>query len=120
MPAMWKRLSDFIFGEPVRNDLPARVVQQIEARQCVSERLISWVQFILILLFGSLWLVSQQVNMSGTSFEVVPSALAAYFVFTVTRLVLSYRMPLPHWFLTLSVLMDVALLMLLIWSFHIQ
>lgn len=117
---MWKRLSDFIFGEPVRNDLPARVVQQIEARQCVSERLISWVQFILILLFGSLWLVSQQVNMSGTSFEVVPSALAAYFVFTVTRLVLSYRMPLPHWFLTLSVLMDVALLMLLIWSFHIQ
>ena len=120
MPAMWKRLSDFIFGEPVRHDLPARVVQQIEAGQCVSERLISWVQFILILLFGSLWLVSQQVNMYGTSFEVVPSALAAYFVFTVTRLVLSYRMPLPHWFLTLSVLMDVALLMLLIWSFHIQ
>lgn len=120
MPAMWQKLSDFIFGEPVRHDLPARVVQQIEAGQCISERLISWVQFILILLFGSLWLVSQQVNMSGTSFEVVPSALAAYFVFTVTRLVLSYRIPLPHWFLTLSVLMDIALLMLLIWSFHIQ
>ncbi|MEX0693338.1 MAG: adenylate/guanylate cyclase domain-containing protein [Rhodospirillales bacterium] len=117
---MWQKLSDFIFGEPVRHDLPARVVQQIEAGQCISERLISWVQFILILLFGSLWLVSQQVNMSGTSFEVVPSALAAYFVFTVTRLVLSYRIPLPHWFLTLSVLMDIALLMLLIWSFHIQ
>ncbi len=120
MPCMWQKLSDFIFGEPVRQEMPARVVQQIDARQCVSERLISWVQFILILLFGGLWLVSQQVNMADTAFQVVPLALAAYFVFTVTRLVLSYRISLPHWFLTLSVLMDIALLMLLIWSFHIQ
>lgn len=117
---MWQKLSDFIFGEPVRQEMPARVVQQIDARQCVSERLISWVQFILILLFGGLWLVSQQVNMADTAFQVVPLALAAYFVFTVTRLMLSYRISLPHWFLTLSVLMDIALLMLLIWSFHIQ
>jgi adenylate cyclase len=117
---MWQKLSDFIFSEPVRHEMPARVLEQINARQCVSERLISWVQFILILLFGGLWLVSQQVNMSDAAFQVVPLALAAYFVFTVTRLVLSYRVALPHWFLTLSVLMDVALLMLLIWSFHIQ
>jgi hypothetical protein len=75
MPAMWKRLSDFIFGEPVRNDLPARVVQQIEARQCVSERLISWVQFILILLFGSLWLVSQQVNIPARLLKWCPRPL---------------------------------------------
>jgi len=120
MLAMWQQLCDFVFGEPVRQEMPARVVQQIAARQDVSERLISWVQFILILLFGGLWLVSQQVNMSGTMFEVVPWALLAYFVFTVTRLVLSYRTSLPHWFLTVSVLLDVALLMVLIWSFHIQ
>lgn len=120
MLAMWQKLSDFIFGEPVRQEMPARVMQQIEAQQNVSERLISWVQFILILLFGGLWLLSQQVNMSGTKFQVVPWALLAYFVFTVTRLLLSYRIVLPHWLLTLSVLMDVALLMLLIWSFHIQ
>ncbi|WNK00065.1 adenylate/guanylate cyclase domain-containing protein [Thalassospiraceae bacterium LMO-JJ14] len=117
---MWQKLSDFIFGEPVRQEMPARVIQQIETRQCVSERLISWVQFILIVLFGALWVASQQVNMNDTAFQVVPFALAAYFVFTMTRLVLSYRIALPHWLLTLSVLMDIALLMLLIWSFHIQ
>jgi len=100
--------------------MPARVLEQIEMRQRVSERLISWVQFILISLLGSLWAVAQQVNMSGTQFEVVPAALAAYFVFTVTRLVLSYRISLPPWFLTISVFVDIALLMLLIWSFHIQ
>ena len=117
---MWQQLSDFVFSEPVRQALPARVKQQIERRQAVSERLISWVQFALIVLFGSLWLAAQQVNMTDTPFQVVPVALAAYFVFTVTRLILSYRISLPHWFLTISVLMDVALLMLLIWSFHIQ
>ena len=94
--------------------MPVRVRQQIERRQAVSERLISWVQFALIVLFGSLWLAAQQVNMTDTPFQVVPLALAAYFVFTVTRLILSYRIALPHWFLTISVLMDVALLMLLI------
>lgn len=117
---MWQRLSNFIFSEPVRQEMPARVVQQINAQQCVSERLISWVQFILIVLFGALWVASQQVNMNDQAFQVVPLTLAAYFGFTVTRLILSYRIALPHWFLTLSVLMDIALLMLLIWSFHIQ
>lgn len=117
---MWQQLSDFVFGEPVRQEIPGRVKQQIEQRQALGERLISWVQFTLIVLFGTLWLAAQQVNMTDTPFQVVPLTLAAYFVFTVTRLILSYRITLPHWFLTVSVLADVALLMLLIWSFHIQ
>jgi len=117
---MIKKLQNFLFGEPVRSTIPARVRQEIEARQGESERLISWVQFVLIVLFGVLWLLSLRVNMNATEFQVVPLALSAYFVFTVTRLLLSYRMSLPHWLLTLLVFMDVALLMLMIWSFHIQ
>ena len=120
MPVMFKGLPSFIFGEPVRDVLPARVQQQIQARQNASERLISWVQFLMIVLFGALWLVSQQVNMGSAKFQVVPTALAAYFVFTLVRLFLAYKDALPAWFLTVSVLMDVALLMVLIWSFHIQ
>tara|TARA_R110000787_G_scaffold63679_11_gene144156 strand:- start:257704 stop:259029 length:1326 start_codon:yes stop_codon:yes gene_type:complete len=118
---MWQKLSTFIFGEPVRDHLPARVLEQIQTRQDASERLISWVQFVLIVLFASLYLVSQGLSaMMATRFEVVPFALAAYFVFTVVRMILSYRNALTHWFLTLSVLMDVTLLMVMIWSFHIQ
>jgi len=47
---MWQNLSTFIFGEPVRDHLPARVLEQIQARQDASERLISWAQFVLIVL----------------------------------------------------------------------
>lgn len=96
MRTIIKKLQNFLFGEPVRSTIPARVQQEIEARQGESERLISWVQFVLILLFGVLWLLSQRVNMNATEFQVVPLALSAYFVFTLTRLLLSYRMSLPH------------------------
>lgn len=117
---MWRHFCDFLFGEPVNDQLPARVRAQIADRQDTSERLISWVQLILILLFGGLWFASEKVTMSMTEIEVVPFALAAYFVFTVVRLMVSYRMRLPGWYLVLSIIVDIALLMLLIWSFHIQ
>ena len=48
------------------------------------------------------------------------SVIAAYFLFTVARLVLSYRMRLPGWLLVVSMLADTALLLGLIWWFHIQ
>ncbi len=116
---MWQNCLNFIFGEPVPADLPARVQNSIDARQNQAERLISWVQFALISFFGALWLVSQQFNMSR-GMQIVPYVLLGYFLFTVMRLFVAYKDCLPHWFLTLSVLMDVALLMALIWSFHIQ
>ena len=47
-------------------------------------------------------------------------ALMTYFVFSVFRVWLSYRVRLPGWFLSLSVGADLALLMTVIWSFHIQ
>ena len=50
----------------------------------------------------------------------MPYALAAYFGFTVLRLGLAYRGRLPGWLLSLSVVIDMALLMGLIWSFHLQ
>jgi adenylate cyclase len=114
---MWAKISDFIFGEAVEGELPARVQEQIRDRQNAGERLISWVQFIVIVLFGVLWYVSPKM---GHEFQPVPWVLAGYFVFTLIRLWLAYRATLPTWFLTLSVLADMALLMVLIWSFHIQ
>lgn len=110
-----------IFGEPVREKLPTRVLNEIQARQDTSERLISWVQMALVTLFIALWATSQKFSsMAMTEIEVVPMALGAYFVFTLIRLVASHRMRLPPWYLYLSIVADMALLMLMIWAFHIQ
>ena len=50
----------------------------------------------------------------------MPVTLAVYCVFTCGRLWLAMRRRLRPWFLALSVVVDIAMLMLTIWSFHLQ
>lgn len=106
-------------GGPPETGIPARVRAEIRARENASERLISWVQLAIVSLFSTLYLLAPRAE-GGEGFNFVPIALAAYFAFTVLRLVLSYRFELPQWFLLLSIVVDMALLVGLIFSFHIQ
>ncbi len=115
---MWKP-SEFIFGKRPDTTLPERVLISIASQQQESEKLIGWVQLMLALIFASLWAVSPP-SPNTFSFQPVPWAIAFYTVFTLGRLVYSYRGNLPDWLLVLSVVMDMGLLMTLIWSFHIQ
>lgn len=113
------RIARLIFGERPNENLPARVQEAIARQQIESERLIGWVQLALGLIFFSLWAVSPDpTNMPRI--EPVPWALSIYLAFTVIRLIAAHRGRLPDWFLTASVVIDMALLMTLIWSFHIK
>jgi adenylate cyclase len=85
-----------------------------------SERLIGWFQLVVVLLFGALYLISPKTFSPDAPFEPVPWVLGTYFVFTVARLALAYRRPLPRIMLYASVVLDMALLLGLIWSFHVQ
>ncbi|MEP2707259.1 MAG: adenylate/guanylate cyclase domain-containing protein [Roseibium sp.] len=106
-------------GGPPETGLPDRVRAEIRAQEASSERLISWVQLALVLFFASLYAVAPRAE--GTlGFNFVPLALSIYFLFTVLRLALSYRFVLPEWYLLTSIAVDMALLVGLIFSFHIQ
>lgn len=102
--------------------LPARVVSLIRAQEEVSERLVGWVQLGLVTTFGALYVLAPRPADApmGGLLEPVPVTLTAYFLFTVARLALSYRGRLPAWLLLVSILADTALLLGLIWWFHIQ
>ena len=100
--------------------LPERVRDAIRAEQDRSEVLVGWMQIAVVAMFAALYAISPKTFMRATTFEPVPWALAAYAAFTLLRLILAYRMRLPAWFLTLSVIIDVALLLGLIWTFHLQ
>ena len=112
-------------GEDIREGtvsaegMPERVAADIERREAQAERLIGWAQLTAVVFFAVLYAIAPRAE-GATGFNFVPVALAAYFVFTVLRLWLSYRFVLPAWFLFLSIFVDVALLMALIFSFHIQ
>ena len=116
---MLARLRSFIFGEKTQGKLPRRVQDTIACQQQESEKLIGWVQFTLVATFFSLYLLSPKTG-AQFMFQPVPWAISLYFLFTLIRLVASYRNYLPGWLLIASVIMDMGLLMFLIWSFHIQ
>jgi len=101
--------------------LPARVQRLVDAEEEKSERLITWVQLSIVLVFGTLYfLAPRPPDAEHTMFEPVPLILAPYALFTVVRLVLTHRGFLPGWFLVLSMLVDVTMLWSLILSFHVD
>ena len=57
---------------------------------------------------------------ADAGFEPVPWFLSIYLAFTLIRLLLAHKRLLPYWVLVMSVVMDMALLMGLIWSYHLQ
>ncbi len=117
---MWNALKSRLAGGDEYRALPERVKAAIRSQQDDSEVLIGWIQLSVVGTFGTLYLVSPKTFSAEATFEPVPWALAAYFGFTVVRLALAYARRLPGWFLGLSVVVDIGLLMALIFSFHLQ
>jgi adenylate cyclase len=100
--------------------LPERVERAVREQQDASEALIGWIQLAVVLTFAALYAISPKTFAAEAPFRPVPWAIGIYSLFTVARLALAYRMRLPAWLLTLSILIDMGLLFCLIWSFHLQ
>ncbi len=98
--------------------LPERVRLAVREQEDATERLISWVQLGIVVIFGTLYLLSPKPE--GLGFAPVPWALGIYLALTLIRVAWSHLARLPDWSLAASVFFDMALLMVLIWSFHIQ
>jgi adenylate cyclase len=116
---MWNDFIAFIFGRPAQRQLPERVRAAIARQQVNAEILIGWTQFALVLFFLALYTIAPK-PADGTLFHPVPWVLSAFLVFTLVRLTLAHRRIIATWFLAGSVVADIGLLLLLIWSFHIQ
>jgi adenylate cyclase len=116
---MWQRMVSFVLGEGPKGTPPERVRWLIHEQQVRSEILIGWVGFALVLFFLVLYTVSPKTS-AGTRFLPVPWVLCAFFAVTGLRLVLAYRRWLNPAFLIAGVCLDIALLLGLIWSFHLQ
>lgn len=98
--------------------LAPRVHAAIQAQEDRSEQLVGWVQLLVVGTFGVLFLLAPK-ELPIPLWERAPlMAIAAYLAFTLLRLFLSYRMRLPGWLLGVSIVADMALLMLLIWGYH--
>jgi len=100
--------------------LPERVRAAIREQQDRSEIMIGWFQLGVVLLIGSFYFAAPKTFSDEAEFAPVPWALGIYLGLTLVRLVWACRTRLPEWSLMMSVVFDMALLMVLIWSFHLQ
>ncbi|MDJ0957071.1 MAG: adenylate/guanylate cyclase domain-containing protein [Arenicellales bacterium] len=113
--------TNFFNLAPARDQqLPARVRAAIQRQQALSEVIIGWIQLGVVLTFWGLYTLAPKTFSEDAAFEPVPWVLACYLAFTLFRLILAHRKRLPDWFLYISVVIDMTLLMALIWSFHLQ
>ena len=109
-----------MLGQPGEADVPERVRTAIRDQQDASEILIGWVQLTVVVIFAVLYTVAPKTFPADVGFAPVPWALTAYFAFTVVRIIMAYRSRLPNWLLSVSVVLDMTLLLGTIWSFHLQ
>jgi adenylate cyclase len=100
--------------------IPTRIATRIRAQEEASEILVGWIQLAVVVGFSLVYLASPKTFSADAPFRPVPWVLAAYFAFTLLRLSLAYRHRLSEWLRYTSIVFDMALLLGLIWSFHLQ
>src|SRR5689334_4417274 len=124
LPARWRPLAEraasFLLGPPGPARLPARVEAAIREQERDSEILVGWAQLGAIAFFAAFYWISPKTFPPDAPFEPVPVTLSLYGLFTLLRLWFAYRGRLAPWFLAASVLIDIAVLVVTIWSFHLQ
>ena len=100
--------------------LPARIEARVRAQEEASEILVGWVQLAVVVGFSIVYLVAPKTFSDAAPFQPVPWALGAYLAFTLLRLALAHKHRLPEWLRYASAGVDMTLLIVLIWSFHLQ
>jgi adenylate cyclase len=114
------RADAFLFG-PRPSRPPGPAVRAAIARNArSSEILVCLVQAAAVALFGAVYAVTPKAFPPSAPFEPVPAVLFAYALFTAARFALARRDRLGAPALALSAVLDVAVLMVTIWSFHLQ
>lgn len=99
--------------------LPDRVTEAISRQEDSSEILVKIIQLFVVTIFGILYLVTPKTD-ANTPFSPVPYAILSYLAINLIMLFWALKRSLPNLVVYASIIFDTALLMILIWSFHIQ
>ncbi len=102
------------------DSVPSRIRAVIEQQQDDSERLTAWIQLGIVLFFAVLYSVAPKTYTGNLMYPPVTMALAGFVAAAVLRLIVAHRGRAPGWFVGGLIVADMTLLLLLIWSFHMQ
>ena len=118
---MLARLHNWLFDGGGPENLPERVRDAIRTQQEHSEVLIGWIQLGIVILVSSVFeFTTMAEGEVQADYSLEREVLLIYGLICIVRLVLAYLRLLRPWMLYLSVIADIALLMGLIWTFHLK
>lgn len=100
--------------------VPARVLRAVKAQRQRSEVLTGWVQGALITILGTMYFLAPNTSSSDILMRPVAYAIGVYALFTMLRLWLAHTGRLNSWMCAASIIIDMALLTITIWSFHVE
>ena len=114
-----RRAIGALWPSTTRASLPTRVRERIAQNDVSSEVLVKIFQLIVFASWGLLYLAAPRPD--PTTDSAVPEVIGLYLAVTLALLVHAalVRRP-PGWLVTASIVVDMALLTYLIWSFHEQ
>ena len=99
---------------------PPRIRAAVDAYEAESERIVSWIQLLGIVIFAALYAATYASFDVHHAIEPTPAALGAYGVLTLLRLRLAYRGKLSIRLQYASATVDIVVLVALIASFPLQ
>lgn len=120
MAGLAARLRLFLLGEEGPKHLPERVVTAIAREQHHGEILIICLQVWAVTTFAILYWLSPKTFPADAPFRPVPWALSFYAIFIGIRIYLIKAGWMRDWLVGLAIVVDIAVLMVTIWSFHLQ
>ncbi len=122
MPVLYRNpltiVRDAVAGQPAR-DLTERMRTALRQHAMTSEVLVKLIQLAVVLMWAALYAAAPKTD-AHTAFSPVPYALGIYLLINAVGLYWVMWRDLPGWAVYLSIGLDMAVLMLLIWSFHVQ
>ena len=102
-----------------KKSVPPRVMEAIRRHDMASEILVKLIQLSVVTMWVVLYMLAPKTDI-GTAFSPVPYALTGYFFLNLIGLIWAVGRGLPNWSVYISIIFDIGVLMVLIWSFHIQ
>ena len=119
-PGLIDKIDEFVFGRRPPRNLPERARIGVARAQKSAEVLLTLAQIGAIVFFTVVYKLTPKAFPADAPFEPVPILLAFYAVFTALRLYLALTDGLSRPIQFISIALDMAVLTITIWSFHIQ
>lgn len=100
--------------------LPLRVRRELEREQYLSELLVTSLQLLVLFLFAILYLGTPPGFSPDAPVRAVPLGITLFAVLALIRLYLAMTGQLANWMVGVSVVAEMAVLIFVIWAYHLQ